>query len=104
MRMDGANLGMLWVLAGVLAIPLIFLWYLSPLGLAFAMTVEGEARALLLQVHWLSYFIGLPAVIAAWVATPLLWKANRRLLALLLFPLVAACELLLAACVLAGTG
>jgi len=52
-------------------------WYMSPLGLGFATWPEAN-RDLLQHIYAASYFVGIPAILIAQAASPVLFIYRKR--------------------------
>jgi hypothetical protein len=56
-----------------------FVWYMSPLGLGFAVWPSDPAtREIAYAAYWLSYFIGLPLLLVGQVGSVILAMTGRR--------------------------
>ena len=60
-----------------LALCLALVWYMSPLGMGFAHWPEDH-RELLKRIYMASYFIGIPAVLIAQIASPILFAFKKQ--------------------------
>ena len=61
-----------WLFATLVVLFLTFLWAMSPLGIGFQIVPENEVLAtLLLSAYHASFFIGIPALLIAHIASGL---------------------------------
>lgn len=61
-----------WPLAGIAVLNIAFVWFMSPLGLGFALGSPGTQLQIADGIFRFSYFIANPSMVLAWLALPLL--------------------------------
>jgi len=66
-----------FIVSLALALCLALVWYMSPLGMGFAHWPQDH-RDLLQHIYMMSYFIGIPAVLIAQIASPILFAFKKQ--------------------------
>lgn len=63
-----------WFLTTALALAIGLVWYMSPLGLGF----NGHPGRLAYSVYWATYFVGIPALLLAQLASLMLALLHKQ--------------------------
>lgn len=71
-----------WVATTLLALFLAAFWLFSPFGFGFLEWPKGEWGDFVFAVFKTLWYVGIPFLVVAQVASPFLWKSGKRRLAI----------------------